>query len=56
MAKTTKNEKADLGIALDGDADRVVFSDENGNLIDCDQILGVLAKDLLSHNLLKNHT
>ena len=56
MAKTTKNETADLGIALDGDADRVVFSDENGNLIDCDQILGVLAKNLLSHNLLKNDT
>ena len=32
MALKTKEEKADLGIALDGDADRVVFSDENGNL------------------------
>ena len=56
MAKKTKEEKADLGIALDGDADRVLFSDENGKLIDCDHILGVLAKDLLSQNLLKNKT
>ena len=28
MAKKTKLERADLGIALDGDADRVIFSDE----------------------------
>ena len=56
MALKTKEEKADLGIALDGDADRVVFSDENGNLIDCDQILGVLALDLHNHKHLKNNT
>ena len=56
MALKTKEEKADLGIALDGDADRVVFSDENGNLIDCDQILGVLALDLYNHKQLKNNT
>ena len=56
MALKTKEEKADLGIALDGDADRVVFSDENGKLIDCDQILGVLALDLYNHKQLKNNT
>ncbi len=56
MALKTKEEKADLGIALDGDADRVVFSDENGNLIDCDQILGVLALNLYNQNELKNDT
>ena len=56
MALKTKEEKADLGIALDGDADRVVFSDENGSLIDCDQILGVLALNLYNQNELKNDT
>ena len=56
MALKTKEEKADLGIALDGDADRVVFSDENGNLIDCDQILGVLALNLYNQKELKNNT
>ena len=56
MALKTKEEKADLGIALDGDADRVVFSDENGNLIDCDQILGVLALNLYDQKELKNNT
>ena len=32
MANATKLEKADLGISLDGDADRVLFSDENGDI------------------------
>ncbi|HWB82169.1 MAG TPA: phosphoglucosamine mutase [Nannocystaceae bacterium] len=37
---------ADLGIALDGDADRAVFSDERGNLVDGDAILAMCARDL----------
>lgn len=36
---------ADLGIALDGDADRVLIADENGALVDGDQILGLIAGD-----------
>jgi phosphoglucosamine mutase len=35
---------ADLGIALDGDADRVVFADETGRLVDGDRILAVIAR------------
>lgn len=35
---------ADLGIALDGDADRVIISDENGQVIDGDQLLAVIAR------------
>ena len=34
---------ADIGIALDGDADRVLISDENGELVDGDQIMGTIA-------------
>jgi phosphoglucosamine mutase len=34
---------ADLGIALDGDADRVIFSDEKGKVVDGDQIMGLVA-------------
>lgn len=36
--------QANLGIALDGDADRVLFCDEHGDLIDGDQILGLIAE------------
>ncbi|HRE44921.1 MAG TPA: phosphoglucosamine mutase [Terricaulis sp.] len=36
--------RADLGIALDGDADRVAIVDEKGNLIDGDQIMALIAK------------
>ena len=38
-----KSEKADIGIAHDGDADRVLAVDHEGNVIDGDYILGILA-------------
>ena len=41
-----KLEKADIGIAFDGDGDRVIMVDCQGNLIDGDQILYVIAKDV----------
>jgi phosphoglucosamine mutase len=43
MAKV-REMRADIGIALDGDADRVVIADEKGRLIDGDQILAVIAE------------
>ncbi|HMA72398.1 MAG TPA: phosphoglucosamine mutase [Xanthobacteraceae bacterium] len=36
--------RADIGIALDGDADRVVIADEHGHLVDGDQLLAVIAE------------
>src|SRR5215467_225678 len=36
--------RADIGIALDGDADRVVITDEHGHLVDGDQLLAVIAE------------
>ncbi len=36
--------KTDIGISLDGDGDRIIISDEKGNIIDGDQIIGMLAK------------
>ncbi len=50
MAEITKLEGADLGIALDGDADRVIFSDENGKIINGDQIIAVLATEMQKNN------
>ena len=43
MAKKTNDENADFGIAHDGDGDRTIFSDSNGQIIEGDKILGLLA-------------
>jgi len=43
-------EKADLGIGYDGDADRVGVVDENGRVIFADQVLAILSRDVLSRN------
>ena len=44
MCAKVREVRADFGIALDGDADRVVMADEKGNVIDGDQILALIAK------------
>ena len=45
MCAAVREHDADLGIALDGDADRLVLADERGALIDGDQILALLAQN-----------
>ncbi len=45
---------ADLGLALDGDADRVLISDEKGALVDGDQVLGLIAGDWAKSGRLNN--
>jgi phosphoglucosamine mutase len=42
----TRRSGADLGVAFDGDADRAVFSDEKGELVDGDQVLAMCAREL----------
>ncbi len=48
--------RADVGIAFDGDGDRVVMVDESGKLIDGDAILSILAIDMKNKGKLKNNT
>jgi phosphoglucosamine mutase len=44
LSRKVREMRADIGIALDGDADRVVIVDEHGHLIDGDQLLAVIAE------------
>jgi phosphoglucosamine mutase len=52
LIRKVKEVRADIGIALDGDADRVVIVDENGCIIDGDQIMAVVAESWLKRGLL----
>ncbi len=54
LCKNVITYRADLGIALDGDADRVVIVDEKGEVVDGDQLIGALAAYMLERGLLKN--
>lgn len=47
---------ADIGLAFDGDADRMLAVDENGNLIDGDQIMAIIGLDLCKKGKLKKDT
>lgn len=51
-----KETGADLGIALDGDADRLILCDENGRVIDGDYIMASMAKKMISNGTLKQNT
>lgn len=48
--------RADIGLALDGDADRLLVVDENGRLIDGDQILALCAADMMKKGTLPGKT
>jgi len=50
------SNNADIGIAYDGDADRCLIVDENGNLVDGDEIMAISAYDLKKDNRLTNNT
>src|SRR5256714_3490851 len=56
MCQKIWEHRADLGIAHDGDADRVLLCDEAGKLIDGDDILAIAALDLLAQGALREKT
>jgi phosphoglucosamine mutase len=53
MAKMVREYRADIGIALDGDADRLVICDEKGVVVDGDQIMAIIAAALHKAGTLK---
>ena len=56
ISEEVKKHRADIGIALDGDADRVIVCDEFGNEVDGDHIMAICATDMLRRKLLKKKT
>ena len=56
LVRLVKEHGADLGIAHDGDADRVIFVDRNGSVVDGDQVMAACALDLKKSGLLKKET
>jgi phosphoglucosamine mutase len=56
MAETVRGMDADIGIALDGDADRLILADEKGNIVDGDTIMAILAARMKSAGTLYKDT
>lgn len=56
ISEAVKQHQADIGIALDGDADRVIVCDEFGNEVNGDQIMAICATDMISRKQLRKKT
>ena len=56
LCKLVKEEHLDFGFAFDGDCDRCIAVDENGNVIDGDKMMYILTKRLKSRGMLNNDT
>ena len=56
MAAKVKETGADIGLALDGDGDRLIVCDEKGRVVDGDHIMAVCAQDLMKKRKLKKKT
>ncbi|MBI2234611.1 MAG: phosphomannomutase/phosphoglucomutase [Micavibrio aeruginosavorus] len=50
LIRVVREKKCDLGIAFDGDADRVGAVDEKGNILRCDTLITIYAKDVLKRH------
>ena len=56
ISKEVLRHKADLGITFDGDADRVILCDHEGNIVDGDQIMAICALDMKKKGKLQHDT
>ncbi len=54
LKSMVKFKNADIGIAVDGDADRVGIVDNNGNMIATDELIAIFAREIIPNNDLKN--
>lgn len=52
VAAKVRETRADIGLALDGDADRLIVVDEKGTVLDGDQIMALCAQDLMQQGKL----
>jgi phosphoglucosamine mutase len=52
LVKKVREMRADIGIALDGDADRVLIVDERGHMVDGDQLMAVIAQSWMNESRL----
>jgi phosphoglucosamine mutase len=56
LAKVVVDNKADIGLAFDGDGDRLIAVDEKGNIVNGDKIIAICANKLKEEGMLKNNT
>lgn len=56
LQKTVVEQGADVGIALDGDADRIIVVDEKGTIVDGDKVIALIATKMFKENNLRNNT
>jgi len=56
LAKSVVENKADIGLAFDGDGDRLIAVDEKGNIVNGDKIIAICANKLKEEGMLKNNT
>jgi phosphoglucosamine mutase len=56
ISNLVKENKAHIGISHDGDGDRVMFADENGEVVDGDETMVIISRWLKKQNRLKNDT
>lgn len=56
LREAVLREHADLGIALDGDADRAIFVDHTGEIVDGDGVMAIMGRELARRNLLRGNT
>jgi phosphoglucosamine mutase len=56
ISRAVVANRAHLGVAFDGDADRLILCDENGTVIDGDAVMAICALHLMKHGKLKHNT